>query len=351
MTTVAFWSNLFGRGAGVPAATLPSTPFSSNDLVQITVKQLWDNAAPALPSQSVAQRVPGLKRAASIHAGIVARLPLHQYVYDERIDPQPRWLTNSASGVSPYHRTMGVVQDLFWWGWACLGAEVKAGEIVDAIHIPFGMWSLDPTTGQVQLANGHVIPSQYTDRFIAIPLGVNGVMIDGLDTIQAARDLEAVWMDRVKNPIAQTELHLTEDLGLTRAEKRKLARDYNEGRQLEGGATSVSDHNVEVKIHGQVATDLFESGRNAVRLDLANHAFVPASIIEGAKNGSAGEINYSNETGKRNELYDFGTSLFVNAIEARLSMDDVCPPGESIRADLTDFMSVPTPTTSLPQED
>lgn len=344
---VGFWSWL----NGTPQPTAPASPFSdSSDLVQFAVDQLFADATADLITPGIASRVPGLKRALGVHCGLVASIPLVQYDFDQKLDPQPKWLSNGASGISPYHRKFAVTKDLFWYGWSLLGGEVgDDGYPVDAMHVPQGMWKVDRETGRITIDKA--IPAKYHALPIAIPLGLDGVLTDGIDSIRAARFIDKAWQDRIANPIAQTELHLTEDIEMSAKQKSKLAKEYNEGRKLPGGATSVTPHNVEVKLHGQVATDLFESGRNAVRLDLANHAMVPASIIEGAKNGSAGEINYSNETGKRNELYDFGTSLFVNAIEARLSLDDVCPAGQSIRADLTHLMQVPTPTIAPARED
>jgi hypothetical protein len=345
ITTVGFWNWLLGR----PAPTAPASPYSSgSDLVQLTVQELYGDADPQLITQDIAARVPGLKRALAAHCGLVAQIPFRQYDFETLIEKQPPWLTNSASGLSPYLRMFGVTADLFWYGWALIGAEVGPdGYPVDAMHIPQGYWWVDQRGGIG--VDEQKVPARYRDRLIAIPLGLNGVLVDGIDTIRSARWLEQAWQKRAENPIAQTELHLTDDTSMSRKEKLKMARDYDEARRLY--STSVTPHNLQVIQHGVAAADLFESGRNAVRLDLANHALVPASLIEGAKNGSAGEINYSNETSKRNELYDFGTGLFVNAIAARLSMDDVCPPGQSIRPDLSTLMQVPTPTTVPALED
>jgi len=309
--------------------------------VQLTVKELFGDLDPQIVTEDIASRVPGLRRAHAAHCGLVASIPFAQYDKATRLAEQPSWLSTSQSGRSPYLRWMGITSDMFWWRWALLAAELGPdGYPADAIHVPQGFWSVDET-GDIQV-DEKVVEPRYRDRFIPIDLGINGVLTDGIDTIRSARWLEQAWQKRAENPVAQTELHLTEEIQLSRKDKLKMARDYEEGRRAY--ATSVTPHNIEVKQHGIAAADLFESGRNAVRLDIANIALVPASLIEGAKNGSAGEISYSNETTKRNELYDFGTALFVNAIAARLSEDDVCPPGQSIRPELADLMQVPTPT-------
>lgn len=340
-----------GIGPSPSPAVLPTSPWQSGDLEQITIATLFGDATPdGVVTLDIAKRVPGLRRASLLHCGIVAGAPFRQYEGATLIADQPKWLSSSESTVSPYLRNFGVTHDLFWYGWACIGAQLDGQPYpVDGIHVPVGMWSQDPLTGKVTIDER--IPAKYRELAIVIPFGANGVLVDGIDTIRAARYIETAWQDRIANPIAQTDLHITDStISLSRKDKLKLAEQYNEGRKLPGGATSVTDAFLEAKHHDAPA-DLFESGRNAVRLDLANHALVPASIIEGAKNGSAGEINYSNDASKRNETYDYGTSLFVQAIEARLSMDDVCPTGQSIRGDLSGFMAVPTPAESPARED
>lgn len=342
-----FWDWLVGR----PLATAPASPYTDGgDLVTITVKEMFGDALPDLMTRDIAARVGGLRRALSAHLAIAGTVVWREWDNAVMTTPQPKWLTWSDSGVSPYHRTLGLVTDLYWYGWAVLGCELDADDgVADALHVPYGYWTVDQTTGEIRI-DGR-IEARYRQRVVAIPLGMNGVLVDGHDVIEDARWIARAVRDRLANPIPQTELHLTDDVNLSARQKRKLAEEYNEGRKLEGGATSVTPHNVEVKLHGTIAPDLFESGRNANRLDLANVALVPASFIEGSRASSAGQMTYSNEDGKRAELHDFGTALFLNAIAARLSLDDVSPSGRSIRADLSAWASTPTPATSTPTED
>ena len=106
---------------------------------------------------------------------------------------------------------------------------------------------------------------------------------------------------------------------------------------------------------GQLPTDLFESGRNAARLDIANHAGIPAGMLEAARQGGGGgtEIRYSGVANgaTRNELWDYGLSKYADAIEARLSLDDVCQQGLSIRVDTSNYLTVPTPVEGPTSED
>jgi hypothetical protein len=292
-------------------------------------------------TRDIALKVPGVKRAHGIHCATVAGLPFYTMSGDLRVENQPAWLTNSNSGVSPYHRMFGLVSDMFMTGWGCLGFTA---DMTDCMHIPAGHWGVD-STGTITIAD--TIPAAYRARPVAIPLGYgsNGILTDGNDSIRAARAIDRAWINRVENPIPATDLHINDPAydNMSKREKRRIVDQWNENRRRDGGATAITQSFLDVKALGTVSADLFEKGRNAVRLDLANHSAVPASIIEGSKDSGGSDIEYSNDASTRNELYDFGTKNFVQAIEARLSLDDVSAPGESIRADLAAFMASPSP--------
>lgn len=342
---------LLGKLFGKSQTTAIASPWSGpNDLAEFAQAEIFgDIAAAGIVTRAQAKRVPGMKRALDLHTGIVAGLNFEQRDGDTVTKEQPAWLTSSASGLSPYLRWYGVTADLFWNAWACLGFTA---DMSDCIHIPYGLWGVDET-GTVKIDPS--IATAYRARPVAIPLGYDeaGVLVDARDTIIAARTIERVWMQRVKNPAPATELHITDSQydNMTRRERRRIVKNWNAERQLDDGQTALTQSFIEVKGLGQTSADLFEKGRNASRLDIANHTSLPASLLEGARDGGGSDINYSNDAGKRNELYDFGSKRYVQAIEARLSLDDVCAPGLSIRADLSNLMAFPSPDSNSTSED
>jgi len=336
---VSFWSSIFGGGAATPL-TVQSPWAPNDDLVAFTASEVMGAMSESgAMTRDIALRVPGVKRAHGVHCSIVAGLPFYDMEKETRSTEQPAWLTNSQSGVSPYHRMYGVASDLFMSGWACLGFTADKR---DAIHIPVGFWHIDQVTGAVVVDDR--IPEKYRALPVAIPLGygANGILVDGIDSLRAARSIDKAWINRVENPIPATDLHITDPAydDMSKKAKRRIVDQWNENRRRDGGATAVTQSFLQVNALGSVSADLFEKGRNAVRLDLANHAAVPASIIEGSKDSGGSDIQYSNGETTPNELYNFGTKNFVQAIEARLSLDDVSAPGHSIRADLTNLMAI-----------
>lgn len=301
-----------------------------------------------------ALRIPGVKRAHGIHVTQFAQIPWFRMRAEVRTKEQPRWLVTSDSGVAPYHRMFGVGSDLFFYGWALLGFTE---DMDDCLHVPYGLWKVDDH-GRLEV--DEQIPARYRARPIAIPLGYgeNGLLTDGIDTLKEARKIEAAYMDRLENPVPLTILGIPKDdwAGMTPQERVQYRDQWVEGRRKSATALKVAEWPVDMP--GQVAVDLYESGRNAVRLDIANHTGTPAGLLEGTKQGgSQTDIQYTgvrNSVGgaTRSELWDFGLAKrMMLAFEARMSLDDVCTPGLSIRGDISNQVEVPTPTTNPTSED
>lgn len=346
---MGFWKWLnTGEWGSTPTPAMAS-PFAPQDALETAIVGELFGIDPTVITVDTALRVPGLKRALQMHCDVVSTMPLVQYsTGGAKVAEQPRWLSNSASGIAPLIRTKGLVRDLALTGWALLGAEVDGAEIVDAIHIPKQYWNLT-SAGNLEVHDA--IAPQYKQRLILIPLGDGGILTDGIDTIRQARALDLARITRLSAPPAGTELHMNDSRfdEMSKKAKRALAKTYAEQRRE--SSVSVTPSYIDVKEHGDKTVDLFDSATNSVRLDLANHCAVPAAAIEGAKAGSGGDMSYSNTTTERSELWDLGSRRYADAIAARLSLDDVCPEGEYIAFDTSRAFATPTPTTPPDLED
>lgn len=355
---MGLWNFLTGGPATSPSQILPLTPFSPQDsLAEITVGQLWPEHDTAKTlTDATALRIGPVKRSYEIVCGVLARMPWRLYDGDSEVAEQPQWLVNSQSGIAPRSLRYGVVGDLFMHGWAVIGFQLgEDRKPIDALHIPRGWWTFNQQTGEIVV--DQAVKPQYRQLVVAIPLGYgsNGLMTDGIEALKDARAINFAYRDRIDNPIAQTILTVQADewRGWTKEEREEFRQLWIKGRASANGATAMKPDFVSVDVSGALPTDLFESGRNANRLDIANHAGVPAALLEGAKQGGGGDIHYSTEAGgaQRNELWDFGLAKFADAIEARLSLDDICAPGLSIRIDRSDYLTAPNPTTPITSED
>ncbi len=345
---MGIWNQLGAALLGIPASveTLPTnlvSPWAEpNNLMPAIVGALWDVPDEVITPE-VALKVPEINRALQAHQALVAPLKLEVYRDGERLQEQPYWVTNTDSGIPRYITMHGVVRDQFLHGAAVLGCELDAfGLVRDFIHIPRKHWDINSDTGKVE-ADETVIPAVYRQRLIYIPLGSNGLLTDGIDSVRQARKLEHARQARLDAPPPGTTLTINGETyaGMTKEERAAMAKDYTANRKTH--QVSILPESVKVD-HGKDGTlDLFEQGMNSLRIHLAQHAGVPASFLDaGKEGGSAGQMSYTNENGKASELWVFGSARFAYAILARLSLDDVVGPNAEVRADLSDFM-VPTP--------
>ena len=305
-------------------------------------------------TREIALRLPGVKRAHGIICRQLASIPFFQMDNDTRTTEQPEWLTSSQSGVAPYHRMYGAASDWFFNGWAAFGFTE---DMTDCLHIPFGLWKINEH-GIIEITDERV-PAEYTDKIIAIPLGYgeNGLLVDGADTIRQARNVEAVYQQRLENPIPLTTLEV-DGAVYDQWDDPEIDEFLDQWiRNRTKHATAVHPSYVKVGMPGQVQVDLYETGRNAARLDIANHTALPASILEAVRQGGGGggtEMRYQGVAngGARSDLWDFGLARgMMLAFEARMSLDDVCGDGLSIRGDLTAQNAIPAPNTNPTSED
>lgn len=306
-------------------------------------------------NRDAALKVPGVGRAHGIACTTFASIPKFLMNGEVREANQSPWLTGTSSGVSPYHRDFGAASDWFFEGWACYGFTQ---DMTDCMHIPFGMWFVDEKG--VTHVDSDLVPDRYKANPIAIPLGYgeNGVLHNGREVIDQAKDIEDAYRNRLKNPIALTVLTLDDNTywGYSRDKRAEIRDEWNEGRAKNSTALKPASMGVDFPGAG-MPTDLYESGRNGNRLDIANVTKLPASLIEGVRQGGSGggtEMRYQGvgNGGERSDLWEYGLArMMLLAFEARLSLDDVVAPGLSIRGDQSNMHATPNPDTNPTSED
>ena len=359
---------IFGRNidqAYGPRAVMPlavASPWAPTDtLTQFTVDALFRDAiseASTPITRDLALRIPGVKRAHQIHVKQFAAIPFYAMDNTARATVQPKWLTSSDSGVSPYHRMHGIGSDLFFNGWACLGFDRDPLDAdADCLHVPFGAWGVDPDTVTPWI-DKNIVPAKYCAVPIVISAGYgdNGLLVDGIDTLREARQIEDAYKRRLDDPVPLTVLNipLATWESWTPEERQSYLKQWVENRRKSSTAMKPSEFGVEMP--GQVGVDLYESGRNAVRLDIANHTGTPASLLEGTRQAGGGgtDIRYTGVANgaMRGELWEYGSAKgFTLAFEARMSLDDIVPVGQSIRGDLSNMQAAPAPDTNPTSED
>lgn len=296
--------------------------------------------------------IPPLKRGRDILVGTIASLQLQEWA--EANETTPAWLRNSTSGISPWHRMAMTIDDLLFYDWSAWTVKRDGSDaIIDALRIPYERWSIDDTTGAVYVDGSQVS----ADEIIVFPgNGSGGILATGSTTIKGYRALERSWIGRAQNPIPLVELHQTSDDPLTDGddedeenEIRRLTDDWSAARTSPTGAVGYTPHNIEVRVHGNVQTDLYVEGRNAAVLDVARLLGLPAALLDGSM--STATLTYSTAEGKANEFAMYSLPAWMSPIEARLSLDDVSPAGHVIRFDRSSLVQAEQPAVATPRSD
>lgn len=296
--------------------------------------------------------IPPLKRGRDLLVGVIAGMQLQQWKGDTEVSAP--WLLNSSSGISPWHRMAGTIDDLIFYDWSAWAVTRDGnGQITDALRIPYERWAIDDFTGVVSVDSREVS----AEEIIIFPgNGSGGVLQSGAQSIKGYRALERSWIGRAQNPIPLVELHQTSDDPLTDGDAEdeedeigRLVGEWSAARLSPNGAVGYTPNNLEVRVHGQASTDLFVEGRNAAVLDIARLLNLPASLLDGAQ--AAASLTYVTSEGKRSEFAALSIPAWISPIEARLSLDDVARAGEVIRFDQSSLVDVVAEPVRTPKED
>lgn len=266
--------------------------------------------------------------------GELAHRPLRCLDATGLMKTQPSWLYRTDTGVSPYHRMVGILTDHVFDGDSLL--SVKRGTdgktILDAIRIPYEQWRIDPDTFEF-LVNEQPVEQ---GSVVYLPAAFPGLLNIASEKVRAAKNVERAAASRVRNPTPTIVLQGDKESNLGQKEVQKYVSAVSAARRDPDGAVMYLPNEITASFHGDSASDLFADERNQLRLDFANFLNLDPESIAGSKNASTlkYETDGSQQTALANRL-----TFWTAPIEAALSMDDVVPRGQRIRFD---FANTPT---------
>jgi hypothetical protein len=341
-----YWNGVYSGVSG-PAPTHVSTPFSAGAFNPIIASDIFGiDVAPVTKDEAL--KVPAVYKARSIlHALIVPR-PLVALRGDTRIVEQPSWLYRSDSGIPTQHRTAAILDDLIFHG-QCLLLVVKRGTDgfpLDVVHVARERWSVQPD-GSTHIDRQPV--NEEDIFYIEGPAGTAGLLSYGAEKIRQSLSLDRSATARARNPVPVMEISLEGDTSLTQEESDALRGKVAAARRDPDGAIIITPSGASLNVFGDRATDFFESGRNAIRIDIANMFGLPASMLDSGISSSS--LDYSTQEGKRNEVFDYAINYWTTPITSWLSEDRVTPRGTRIRFDFTDLLSTTAAPTGPVTED
>lgn len=296
------------------------------------------------PTRAQAMRVPAIAKARHLVCGL-ARQPLRAYQGDRLLTEQPRWLSRTDSEVAPQVRMAWTLDDLFFSGWSLWGVDRIGTRLDDATRIPPEWWTFDHD-GRVLVHDQPVDPA----KVILFSGPYEGLLEAGAGTIRAALNLEAAWAQRVQSPIPLVNIKqdLSDDeLGDPTDEAdddeldfgQAMVDAYVSARRDPNGAVMFTPYGYSVEALGDVRHELFVEGRNAVTLDVARFASIPANMLDASL--STASLTYTNTASSRSDFHDMTADFWLTPIEARLSMDDVTSARTRIAFDRSNLTQVP----------
>jgi hypothetical protein len=329
------------------------SPYTTNALTAIVWNDLLGETIHPV-TRAEAMAVPAMSRSRHILCGFGARAPLRVYDQEEELDPQPAWTyrTDKTTMLPPFHRMLWTIDDLLFSGW-CMWAVGRSDErrgdelpgvVLDCARVPIDWWDFDDD-GTVQI-HDREIPY---DDVILIPGPHEGVLNFAAGSLRHASRLLRASTIAAETPIPNVELHDVGDKQLTDDEIDTLIGRWSAARQGSNGGVAYTSRGIEAKMHGERNAPLLIDGRNAAAVDIARHASLPAASIDATLDKSS--LTYETTEGRNGLVIDYGVQLYLDAIAARLSMDDVVPRGQRVGFDLETITGLDIPGATPSSED
>ena len=329
----------FQRLATVPGAMPLASPWSSphpHHLEPFIVNDILGGTLATITRDDAIQIAP-LSRARQLIVSTIPRLPIIARTVDGDDADVPPWLTASTGNLTPFHRMLWTIDDLFFYGWSLWAVERDDnGAITDAARVPYDSWRFD-ADGTIRISDEAV----QSENALLIPGVGEGILTYGRATLSEALNISRAIQKAAETPSAQIELHQTNDAPMTEEQVDRLVARWAEARRGKNGGVAFTSSGIEVREHGAAKEHLLIEGRNAVAVDVARHAGIPATMVDATLSGSS--ISYQNTSARMAELITFGLSPLMSAVAARLSQDDVTAPGVLIDFDTTSVIEALRP--------
>jgi hypothetical protein len=292
-------------------------------------------------TRAAVMAIPAVARQRHLICGQLARCPL---VGRDRAGADTTdswgWMWRTDKAIHPYHRMLWTADDVLFYGWSVWSAEREAGtrKLLWGERIHPDRWQIDEV-GRVFVDDE---PAR-AEEVIAIPGPHEGILNFGADAlVRTINNLEAA-ANAARNPSAYLELHYTGDDDIPDTEVDKHIARWAAARRGENGGVAWTNKVLELREHGSHEAHLLIEGRNADAVDVSRLVSSPAAMADATNAGAS--LTYETTEGRNGQFIDYGVGLYMDAIAARLSMDDVISRGQRTAFDTAELRALaPTPT-------
>lgn len=327
-----------------------ASPFSASNHLQAVVWADLTGRPAVIMDRSQAMTIPAIARQRHLLAGSVARCPLVKLNGAVRDPAQPLWMTRTDGELHPYHRMLWTVDDLMFGGWSLWRASRETrtdaqGSLLVGERVPPHRWETEKESGRIKVDGEYVQAAEV----ILIPGPHEGILNFGAPALRRMVDNLNAAATAARNPSAYLELHYTGDEPLTDTEIDKLTARWTAARLGENGGVAFTGKSIELREHGTHESHLLIEGRNADSVDASRLVSSPAAMADATNAGAS--LTYETTDGRNGQFIDYGVGLYMDAIAARLSMDDVVPRGSRTAFDVSELTMLSPSTTDTPTDD
>jgi len=288
-------------------------------------------------NRNEAMSVPSVARCRNLIAGVVADLPLNLYRkssgeelgnpvwVDQPSINQPRsvtmaWTVDSLMmyGVSYWEVTEVYAEDgrpsRFEWV-----PNTKVTFETDLYGTKITQYYVD-AVARPQWGVGSLITFQFFDE---------GILERGAETIRAAIDLRKAAVIAASTPMPSGVLR-NNGADLDPKEVAGLLAAWKNARQ--NRATAYLTSTLEYQPTSFSPKDMmYDEAQQFLATEIARLCNIPAYMVSAEANNS---MTYANVLDERKQFFSFSIAPYVNAIQDRLSMDDITARGNAVRFDV-----------------
>ena len=293
----------------------------------------YNNYANSILRQDAAS-VPAIARCRNLIAGTIASIPLETYLTStgEEIPNLP-WV-DQLDKRQPMEVTLAwIVDSLFYYGVAYLRVE----EVYKDDNRPARFswmqndrvtvkYTFDNSTVDYYMVNNIRVPDSGVGSLVTFQAFDQGLLLRQPTTIRAAIDIEKAAAIAAQTPMGSGYIKNT-GADLPDQQVQGILNSWKTARQSKATAylTSTLEFN---PISFAPKDMMYNEAKAYLALDLARACNVPANMIDAEMIRTN---TYQNVLDQRKEFAAYTLMPFINAIQSRLSMDDLLPRGQKVR--------------------
>ena len=284
-----------------------------------------------------AMSVPSVARCRNLLSGVVADLPLNLYRKSTGEElGNPIWVDQPAIN-QPRSVTMAwTVDSLMMYGvayWQVTELYAEDGRPSRFKWIPNVKVTFETDLYGMEITQYYIdavaVPMQGLGSLVTFQAFDEGILERGSETIRAAIDLRKAAVVAASTPMPSGVLR-NNGADLDPKEVAGLLAAWKNARQ--NRATAYLTSTLEYQPTSFSPKDMmYDEAQQFLATEIARLCNIPAYMVSAEANNS---MTYANVLDERKQFYALSVAPYVNAIQDRLSMDDITARGNAVRFDV-----------------